>query len=93
MYARHIPVAVFSLALVVDGKPKLGVIYDPFTDNLYSAIKDYGAYKNGKKNQVNDIELGDIKSVANFDMWDKSDYNIYDIIKELDKKILYGQYW
>lgn len=39
MYARNIPVAVFSLALVIDGISTIGVIYDPFTDNLYSAIK------------------------------------------------------
>ena len=39
MYARHIPVAVFSLALVIDGKPIVGVVYDPFTDSLYTAIK------------------------------------------------------
>lgn len=30
MYARHIPVAVFSLALVIDGVPNVGVVYDPF---------------------------------------------------------------
>lgn len=39
MYARHIPVAVFSLALVIDGVPEVGVVYDPFLDNLYSAVK------------------------------------------------------
>lgn len=39
MYARHIPVAVFSLALVIDGVPVVGVVYDPFTDSLYSATK------------------------------------------------------
>lgn len=37
MYARHIPVAVFSIALVVDGNPIIGVVYDVFTDNLYTA--------------------------------------------------------
>ena len=47
MYARHIPVAVFSLALVIDGVPNVGVIYDPWTDNLYSAVKGKGAYRNG----------------------------------------------
>ena len=35
MYARDIPVAVFSLALVIDGVSTVGVIYDPFTENLY----------------------------------------------------------
>ena len=86
MYARHIPVAVFSLALVIDGIPVLGVIYDPFTDNLYSAIKGQGAYKNSKPINVNNYKLDDIKSVANFDIWPKAEYDIIDVIKELGKK-------
>ena len=86
MYARHIPVAVFSLALVVNGESKVGVVYDVFTDTLYSAIKGEGAYKNGEKMIVNNYELDDMRSVSNFDMWPEVDYNIYDIIKELGKK-------
>lgn len=86
MYARHIPVAVFSLALVIDGRPVVGVVYDPFTDNMYSAVKGQGAYKNNKKIQVNDIALDDMKSVANFDMWPSAEYNIIEVIKELGKK-------
>ena len=86
MYARHIPVAVFSLALVANGVSEVGVVYDPFTNNLYSAIRGQGAYKNNKKISVNDIKLDDMKSVSNFDMWPKADYNIYDSIKELGKK-------
>lgn len=83
MYARHIPIAVFSLALVIDGIPKIGVVYDPFTDNLYTAIKGQGAYRNGKTINVNDIDLNDKRSVANFDMWASSEYDLYDCIKEL----------
>ena len=86
MYARGIPVAVFSLALVIEGVPTIGVVYDPFTDSMYYAIKGKGAYKNDKKISVNNIELNDKKSVANFDMWPKADYNLYDSIKELGKK-------
>ena len=86
MYARHIPVAVFSLALVVNVDSKIGVVYDVFTNTIYSAIKGEGAYKNGEKIMVNDYELNDMRSVSNFDMWPKADYNIYDIIKELGKK-------
>ncbi len=85
MYARHIPVAVFSLALVIDGAPLIGVVYDPFTDNLYSAIKGKGAYRNNEKIHVNDYELNNIKTVCNYDMWSKSDYNIYSTISELSK--------
>ncbi len=83
MYARHIPVAVFSLALVIDGVPNLGVVYDPFTDNMYWAVKGKGAYKNGVKISVNDVDLGDMRSVSHYDMWKNSDYNIYDVIKDV----------
>lgn len=86
MYARHIPVAVFSLALVINGVSTVGVVYDPFTDCLYSAAKGTGSYKNGQAIHVNDIDLDDMRSVSNFDMWPKSDYNIYDLVKELGKK-------
>ena len=86
MYARHIPVAVFSLALVIDGVSTVGVVYDAFTDNLYTAIKGKGAYKNGKKMSVSDIKLDDMRSVAHFDMWPDSEYNLYDSIKELGKQ-------
>ena len=86
MYARHIPVAVFSLALVVNGVSQVGVVYDVFTDTLYSAIKGKGAYKNGEKITVNDFELDDMRSVSNFDMWSNADYNLYDSIKKLGNK-------
>ena len=86
MYARHIPVAVFSLALVIDGVSYVGVVYDPFTDNLYSAIKGNGAYRNDEKIHVNDILLDDMRSVSNLDMWPEAEYNLYDSIKEIGKK-------
>ncbi len=86
MYARHIPVAVFSLALVIDGISTIGVVYDPFTNSMYSAIKGKGAYKNDEKINVNDIELDDMRSVSNFDMWPEAEFNLYDSIKELGKK-------
>ena len=86
MYARHIPVAVFSLALVIDGESIVGLVYDPFTDNLYTAIKGQGAYKNNQRIEVNDILLNDMKSVSNFDMWSNADYNLYDVIKEIGKE-------
>ncbi len=86
MYARHIPVAVFSLALVIDGVPIVGVVYDPFTDNLYSAIKGNGAYRNDIKIHVNNIALDDMKSVSNYDLWPEAEYNLWDSLKELGKK-------
>ena len=86
MYARHIPVAVFSLALVIDGIPNIGVVYDPFTDSLYSAIKGKGAYKNNEKIFVNNYELDDMKTVCHYDLWPNADYNISKAVQELEHK-------
>lgn len=86
MYARGIPTAVFSLALCIDGNPVLGVVYDPFNDNMYFACKGSGAFKNDKLINVSDIDLSDKRSVAHYDMHPSFDYNIYDVIKELGKK-------
>ena len=86
MYARHIPVAVFSLALVIDGVPNVGVVYDPFTDSLYTAIKGKGAYKNNEKISVNDYSLDDMRTVCHYDLWPNADYNISNVVQELERK-------
>ena len=83
MFAREIPTSVFSLALVVSGTPIIGVIYDPFTNSMYHAVKGKGAYKNDKKINVSNIQLNDMRSVSHYDMWPSCKYNIYDSIKEL----------
>lgn len=85
MYASHVPVAVFSLALVIDGEPVVGVVYDPFTDNLYTAIKDKGAYRNNIEISVNDYLLEDIRTRCHCDMSSNRKYNICEVFKELRK--------
>lgn len=86
MYARHIPTAVFSLALVINGEPVVGVVYDPFTDNLYSAIKGQGAYKNNKRINVNNKKLDGMKTIIHYDIWPTAEYDIIDCIKAINKK-------
>lgn len=87
MYARHIPVAVFSLALVVNGTPIIGVVYDPFTDNLYSAIIGQGSYRNNEKITVNTFALDDDRTVCHFDVMPKPEYyNTCEPVNELLKK-------
>lgn len=85
MYARHIPVAVFSLALVVNGESIIGVVYDPFTDSLYTAIKGQGAFKNDERIKVNDYTLEDIRTVCHCDMWSKAKYNVCNVFEKLRK--------
>ncbi len=44
-----VPTAMFSLGFVVDGEPMVGVVYDPFLDKLYTAVKGKGSYCNAQK--------------------------------------------
>lgn len=53
-FSHGVPTAVFSLALVRDGKPILGVIYDPFMDRLFTAEEGKGAELNGKPIRVSE---------------------------------------
>jgi len=41
------PTSMFSLSLVVDGTPVLGVAYDPFLNKLYEAVVNEGSFCNG----------------------------------------------
>ena len=85
MYTRGIPVSVFSLALVIDGEPVVGVVYDPYLDNMYTAIKGDGAYCNGEVISVNSLDLGDLGCSVDYCMWNNAKYDTLDIIKELRK--------
>lgn len=46
------PTSVFSLAFVEDGVPTVAVVYDPYQDRLYSAIRGEGAECNGTRLRV-----------------------------------------
>ena len=52
-----VPTAMFSLALVVDGKPVLGVCYEPMLDVLYYAVQGGRAYRNDDEIHVNIADL------------------------------------
>lgn len=46
------PTSMFSLALVIDGIPVLGVAYDPFLDRLYEAVVGQGSFCNSNPLKV-----------------------------------------
>ena len=46
-FMHGIPVSTFTLALVHNGQPILGVIYDPFMERMFVAEKGQGATLNG----------------------------------------------
>jgi len=51
-YTMRIPTSMFSLALVIDGKPVLAVAYNPRVDELYHAVLGGGAYMNNQPIKV-----------------------------------------
>lgn len=89
-YSRGIPVAVFSLALVVEGEPRIGVVYDPFTDSRYEAIVGGGSYCNGNKLHVNGYSLGAKESAIGYDYSSTMPFNTAGVFYELSRKSRVG---
>ncbi len=54
-YATHIPYFSVSIALMVNGNPRLGVIYAPETNECFIAQAGGGAWLNGKRIRVSGI--------------------------------------
>lgn len=81
MFTRHIPISVFSLALVVDGEVQVGVVYNPFLDEMYTAIKGKGAYLNGKQIHVSNKEYGELGSSIDICMWNGAKYDTLPLMK------------
>lgn len=87
MFTESVPVSVFSLALVVDGEVQVGVVYDPFLDNMYTAIKGEGAYCNGERIHVNEKHIGDLGYRVNFEIWNSAQYDTMEIVHEMLPKV------
>ena len=51
-YAQGLPIFSVSIALEHRGEKVLGIVYEPVTDEMFSAIKGQGSYRNGKRLQV-----------------------------------------
>ena len=47
-FMRHRNASAVSIALLENKKPVLGVIYNPYADEMFTAEKDKGAYLNGR---------------------------------------------
>lgn len=48
-YTYHLPIAMFSLALVKNGTPIVACAFNPFTNDKYWAVQGQGAFRNGHK--------------------------------------------
>lgn len=81
-FAMELPVSVFSLALVIDGQPEVGVIYAPFSDHLYWAVRGYGAYLNDRPIHVNQNSLDD-RVEMNVDWWSNAQWDVMQVVHDI----------
>ncbi len=54
-YAHQYPFACVSIGLLIEGIPQIGVIFDPFHDELFRAAKGLGATRNRRAIEVSQI--------------------------------------
>lgn len=83
-FSKGVPLSVFSLALVYDGVPIVGVILDPFTNRLYHAIKEEPAYLNSEEIKTNTNDLSR-DSIINVEWWPEANFFLGDISKKLSR--------
>lgn len=84
-YTWGMPVSTFMIGLMHNRKPVMGVIYDPFTDRLYSAELGKGAWMNGAPLRVNSATLQD-RPVVGYVSWPGCPYNILRVCQYLEER-------
>ncbi len=63
-FSKGVPHSCVSIAIVENNEPKVGVVYDPFMDEMFETVKGSGALLNGEGIHVS--EMSDLeKSVLN----------------------------
>lgn len=73
-FMHALPFCCISLALLENGEVTLGVIYSPYTGELFSAEKGKGAFLNGKKISVSpNKKLSDCVGLFEFNAYYKNE--------------------
>lgn len=65
-FTRDMNLSVISVAILKNAKPYIGVVYNPFTNEMFTAEKGKGAYLNGIAIHVSDRPL---RSACFFTAW------------------------
>ena len=55
--------SVVSIGLLKDGNPYMGVVYNPFSDEMFSAVTGQGAYMNNERIMSSDTPLSESLAV------------------------------
>ena len=70
-FVRGMRLSAISVALVEDGEEVLGVVYNPFTEDMFSAVKGQGAYWNGTRLHVSDRDFQHALFFTAFSVYEK----------------------
>ncbi len=63
-YAHGLLCFVVSIGVIYEGKPIVGVIFDPATDSMFATARDVDAQLNNSRIQVSDDGMNDLTSVS-----------------------------
>jgi fructose-1,6-bisphosphatase/inositol monophosphatase family enzyme len=89
-FAAGLPLTCVSIGLCIDMKAMLGVVYAPMTDELFVAIRGYGAFRNGVQISPRDIpEKKLIESVVCFEFGYAREKLAIDTMVDVVKRLLY----
>lgn len=58
-FIKDYKASAISVGLLKDGEPYIGVVYNPYLDELFSAVKGGGAYLNGRQIHASDKKLSE----------------------------------
>ncbi len=58
-YMLAIPASIFMVALLENGVPVMSLLYNPYTNEMFHAIKNKGAFCNDEQINVNDAHFED----------------------------------
>ena len=75
-FIEGVPHFVVSIALVENGQPILGVLYNPVTTETFTAAKDHGAFLDGEKincsekENINEMVILNSRSETRRGLWE-----------------------
>ena len=78
-----------SVGVALDGKLVLGCVYNPYVDEMYTAVRGEGAYLNGRRLLMKDLTVGE--SIISFGCARYNEGNVellFDMVKELFQRSL-----
>ena len=71
-FIYQLNLSCISIGLLKEGVPYLGVVYNPFTEDLFTGIVGEGAYHNGERLHVSDRDFAHSLLFMGFHPYDKS---------------------